>query len=91
MKRLSAMGALAALAMAGIGLTPVATASAPTEKATTPTPRRETAPKKKRLLRTPSGRFFQPIRSRGPQAQKKKRPNLNHISKRVRRKHRRAA
>ena len=30
-------------------------------------------------------------RSRGPQAQKKKRPNLNHISKRVRRKHRRAA
>ncbi len=66
--------------------------AAPQTVATLPTEQAAQDKRQKEMRRAvATGTLAKPFRSRGPQAKPKKRPNRNTISKRVRRKHRRAA
>lgn len=76
----------AALAVASMPVTSTQVAIAPTEQ--TLVDERKVKNMRESVAR---GSLARRIRSRGPQAKPKKRPNRNHIGKRVRRKHRRAA
>ena len=85
-------GIAAALAMAAMGIgAPLVATTASAEKAIAPAPAQKASRKKNRILRTPSGGYFKPVRSRGAAPKRKLKGNRNTISKRVRRKHRRAA
>lgn len=84
-------GIMGMMAIAALGMgAPVAAAQA-AEKAIAPTPSTNAARKKSRIKRTPSGGLFKPIRSKAAPERRKLKGNRNHVSKRVRRKHRRAA
>lgn len=81
---------IAAMAMASLS---VAAASAPVQStAVMPSEQRAQDRAEREMRRAvATGMLAKPRRSRGPQAKPKKRPNRNTISKRARRKHRRAA
>lgn len=82
--------ALLAAALAAAGLA-AATAPAQTQ-AVLPTEQVAKDKREREMRRAvATGMLTKPRRSRGPQAKPKKRPNRNTISKRARRKHRRAA
>jgi len=84
------LGVAVALAAATMSVAPV---RAGTTSAIIPTEQTLVEERKAKRMRqaVATGSLAKRIRSRGPQAKPKRRPNRNHISKRVRRKHRRAA